>query len=307
MNVILIPGRGRNANITLTDRQVRLLGLALLLAPAFMGVFAYRVSALWRLPSPVRAALWHEQTVLRHERQRVAQARADATDHLGALSKRVGLLQAQLIRLDVLETRLAKMAHVPRTTPDLAEEPPLGAPDKASASRQNVVDFIGTLDRLEHRIEEKQARLDLLSRVLMRQRVASAVTPAGWPVRGGWISSPFGPRIDPFTGRPSFHPGVDIADPIGTPIHAMAAGIVTYAGEDGGYGMLVRIADGDGRTTYYGHTSKILVSLGQLVQKGQLIARVGSTGRSTGPHLHFEVRQNGDPVNPAPYLHWTRP
>ncbi|MHB1528173.1 MAG: M23 family metallopeptidase [Acidiferrobacteraceae bacterium] len=307
MNIILIPGRGRNANITLTDRQVRLLGLALLLVSVSMGVLAYRVSALWRLPSPVRAALWHEQTVLRHERRRVMQARANATDHLDALSERVGLLQAQMMRLDALGTRLAKMAHIPSTTFDLAEEPPLGGPEKPLASHQNVVDFISALDRLEHRIEEKQARLDLLSRVLIRRHVASAVTPAGWPVRGGWISSPFGPRIDPFTGRPSFHPGIDIADPTGTPIHAMAAGIVTYAGKDGGYGMLVRVADGNGRTTYYGHTSKILVSLGQLVQKGQLIARVGSTGRSTGPHLHFEVRQNGDPVNPAPYLHRTHP
>lgn len=307
MNVILIPGDGRNANITLSHRQVLVLAMAALIVPIIMGIVAYRVTALDRLPSAERMALQRDRTFLRQERRKVARARTDAEDHLDALSERVGLLQAQMMRLNALGARLAQIARVPKTAFDFTQEPPLGGPEIPIAAHQNVRDFVAALGRLEHSIEEKQAHLGMLSRLLIQRHVASAVTPAGWPVRGGWISSPFGPRIDPLTGRPSFHPGIDIADAKGVPIHAMAAGIVTYAGVDGGYGMLVRIADGNGRTTYYGHTSKILVSVGQLVRKGQRIALVGSTGRSTGPHLHFEVRQNGDPVNPAPYLHLAHP
>ncbi|MHB1950647.1 MAG: M23 family metallopeptidase [Acidiferrobacteraceae bacterium] len=307
MNVILVPGDGRSANIALSHRQVLVAVILALVVPVAAGVVAYHLTALDRLPATERALLRRDRNSLRRERRVVARARRDAEDHLDALSERVGLLQAQMMRLNALGERLAQIARVPKTAFDFTREPPLGGPDVPIAAHQNVPDFVAVLTRLEHAIEEKQARLALLSRVLIHRHVAAAITPTGWPVRGGWVSSPFGPRIDPFTGHPSFHPGIDIADAMGTPIHAMAAGIVTYAGADGGYGMLVRIADGNGRTTYYGHTSRIFVSVGQLVHKGERIALVGSTGRSTGPHLHFEVRQNGDPVNPAPYLHIAHP
>lgn len=303
MNIILIPGNTKGANVSLTHVQALVFAVALIFVPALVGVVAYRMVSLWRLPAPEIAVLRQEQAFLHYERSAVARAQSNASDHLDALAQRVGLLQAQMMRLNALGSQLAQMAGVPKTSFDFKEEPPLGGPEMPLAAHQSVPDFMAALGTLEQAIAQKQARLGMLKQLLIQRKVVAAVTPAGWPVHGGWISSPFGARIDPFTGRPSFHPGIDIADATGTRIHAMAAGVVTYAGDDGGYGNLIKINDGNGRTTYYGHTSKVLVTEGQLVKKGQVIGLVGSTGRSTGPHLHFEVRQNGDPVNAARYLH----
>jgi murein DD-endopeptidase MepM/ murein hydrolase activator NlpD len=122
-----------------------------------------------------------------------------------------------------------------------------------------------------------------------------------WPLTGR-ITSVFGPRIHPIYGTPDFHTGVDIAVPEGTEVHAAAPGVVTWAGRRGGYGLLVVIDHGDGYSSYYGHLSRILVHEGQFVEVGQVIALSGNTGLSTGPHLHFEVRRLGEPVNPLPLL-----
>ena len=126
-----------------------------------------------------------------------------------------------------------------------------------------------------------------------------AVHPVTYELR---FSSPFGMRTDPFTGQLSFHPGVDIPGPVGTPIYATANGVVEIARPDGGYGNLVEIDHGHGIETRYGHLSKILVSANEQVTRGQLIGLMGSTGRSTGSHLHYEVRIDGRPVNPVPFL-----
>ena len=139
--------------------------------------------------------------------------------------------------------------------------------------------------------------------VRARAKEASSLgrKPSGWPVRGR-VSSPFGPRKSPFSKRQIFHEGIDIAAPSGTPVLASAAGTVVTACYNAGYGNLVVIDHGDGYQTAYGHNSKLFVKAGQKVKKGQKIANVGSTGRSTGPHLHYEVRLNGKPVNPRKYM-----
>ena len=302
MNIILIPRNGKGANLSLTHGQAVIIGLVLLLLPIFVGIMTYRMARLWKLPAPDIAVLQRERQFLHYERHEVASARSNAADHLDALAARVGMLQAQMTRLNVLGSRLAHMAGIPSSTFDFKQEPALGGRNDPTATHDTVPDFVAALTTLEDRISQKQAGLRALSQMLIHKKVRADVTPAGWPVAGGWVTSPFGPRVDPFTGQPGFHPGVDIADAMGTPIHAMAAGVVTWAGWDGGYGQLVRVDDGSGRSTYYGHTSKILVTLGELVKKGQVIALVGSTGRSTGPHLHFEVRQNGQAINPTRYL-----
>lgn len=122
-----------------------------------------------------------------------------------------------------------------------------------------------------------------------------------WPVRGS-VSSPFGPRIHPIYGVPSFHTGIDLAVPEGTPVRAARAGTITYSGWENGFGLLVVIYHGDGYESYYGHLSKLLVSAGQSVSAGEIVALSGTTGLSTGPHLHFEVRYYGSPVDPRPLL-----
>ncbi|MGH8337331.1 MAG: M23 family metallopeptidase, partial [Gammaproteobacteria bacterium] len=142
----------------------------------------------------------------------------------------------------------------------------------------------------------------VLESLLMNRNVQLQARPSGPPVVEGYESSPFGMRIDPFTGELSFHPGIDFAGPEGEAVKAVAAGVVTWAGPRSGYGNMVEIDHGNGYSTLYGHSEKILVHVGEVVKKGEEIALLGSTGRSTGPHVHFEVLYNGKPVNPAQFV-----
>jgi murein DD-endopeptidase MepM/ murein hydrolase activator NlpD len=140
----------------------------------------------------------------------------------------------------------------------------------------------------------------------MDHQLAAAVTPSGWPTEGGWISSRFGARLDPFSGKRNFHDGVDIAARMGTPILAMADGVISWSGDRSGFGLMVEITHGQGYTTRYAHASATLVKVGDRVSKGQSVAKVGSSGRSTGPHLHVEVRRLGRVVDPSSYLAYKR-
>ncbi|NLC71395.1 MAG: M23 family metallopeptidase [Desulfuromonadaceae bacterium] len=152
--------------------------------------------------------------------------------------------------------------------------------------------------------QSRDLQLPLQEEIRARPKESSSLTwkkPAGWPVRGQ-ISSPFGVRKSPFSGRQIFHEGIDIVAPLGTPVFASAKGTVSTAGYNAGYGNLIVVDHGNGFQTAYGHNSKIFVKVGQQVKKGQKIASVGSTGRSTGPHLHYEVRLHGKPVNPRKFL-----
>lgn len=151
----------------------------------------------------------------------------------------------------------------------------------------------------EVRLEEVEQQ-ELL--VTMRENLDKlAVMPSIWPTEG-FVTSGFGPRNSPFTGRVQSHKGLDIAAPMGTPIHAPARGVVTAAGSDGAYGLCVDIDHGGGITTKYGHMQKFVVRAGQVVERGELIGHVGRTGRATGPHLHYEVRLSGVPTNPYAYI-----
>ena len=302
MNVILVPtsvGKGRH--ISLSRHQTLALALAVLVVlPALIGITAFRIDAM--LSGPRDGYLARQARELSRQQREIANARRNAELHLNALAQRLGLMQAQVTRLDALGARLTHMAGLDKSEFNFSENPPVGGPETDLAPSVSVPDFMKTLDNLEKQLDKKGPRLHALESLMMDRQLQAEVSPAGWPTRGGWISSGFGPRLDPFTGRPEFHEGVDIAAPMGTPIFAMAAGVVSFAGLDAGYGKMVQINDGDGLSTRYGHTSKILVKVGEWIKKGQEIARVGSTGYSTGPHVHFEVLEHGHEVNPMPYL-----
>lgn len=184
----------------------------------------------------------------------------------------------------------------------------------ADAQRSHVATQVAQMEdlsaeeeaRLEAFIRERQAEIEAAQAAA--RRAAGIVGPStspgvlSWPV-SGTITSPFGMRQNPFGGGMEFHPGLDIAAPTGTTVTAAAGGTIISAGWYGGYGNYILIDNGGGMSTGYGHLSQIFVSNGQTVQKGQAIGAVGSTGESTGPHLHFEVRIAGKPTDPAPYLH----
>jgi len=157
------------------------------------------------------------------------------------------------------------------------------------------------VDGLQGQAGAEQQSFDEIRKYVEQQRNLLSRTPMGWPVRG-WISSGFGPRSSPFSGSESFHAGIDIANDFGSPVRATADGVVAFSGWEGGYGKLVVLDHGNGLRTLYGHNSALKVSVGQKIRRGTVLSLMGSTGESTGPHCHYEVRLHGTPVNPVKYL-----
>lgn len=243
-------------------------------------------------------------TLYRSTAQRVANADPATREQLEVLARKIGELEARLLQLDALSERLANVAGV---TPETYEFEHLsggqGGPLIEDDSPVSLHLLDAELDALQRRFSERTDFLSVLDQRLTMLAAARALTPSTMPVRGyAYDTSSYGPRRDPFTRRRAFHEGIDFAAPRGTPILAAAGGIVTYAGRLSGYGNLVEIDHGNDLVTRYAHASKLLVKRGDLVYAGQKIATVGSTGRSTGPHLHFEVRLAGRAVDPRRFL-----
>ncbi|MGH8220689.1 MAG: peptidoglycan DD-metalloendopeptidase family protein [Steroidobacteraceae bacterium] len=245
----------------------------------------------------------HWKRILAAQKAEVGELKDRVRERTDALAIRLAKLDAHIVRIDELGKRLAAMAHIDRSEFDFDEEPAVGGPegDDVGASPQ-IPELSQSIDQLEQRIELRDAQLAALENVLLKRNLDAAVHPEGRPVLHGFISSYFGDRADPFTGREEFHKGVDFAGILGSPVVAVAAGVVTWAGPRSGFGNLIEINHGKGYVTRYGHNERVLVTVGQTVTRGQEIALMGSTGRSTGPHVHFEVLRNGRQVNPLKFI-----
>ena len=307
MNIILVPhSAGRGRNISLSPAQLLVLALVVLVGlPLLIGAVSYKISAYLDPTAGTREPeyIQRQAALLTNERQEIEQTRRDAELHLNALAQRLGHMQAELMRLNALGQRLARMGGLDKREFDFSEGPALGGPEPTlGSSSTSVPDFLKTLERVSGQIERKSERLAALESSLLDKQLKAAVYPTGWPTEGGWVSSGFGQRSDPFTGRTAIHEGVDIASRFGSTIKAMGGGVVSYAGDKDGYGCTVEINHGNGYTTRYAHCKSTLVRVGDRVTKGQGVALVGTTGRSTGPHLHFEVLRDGKAVNPGSYL-----
>jgi len=225
--------------------------------------------------------------------------------HLDALALQMGEIQARVMRLDAQSERLAKLAGVKEK--DLEKDPNQKLPPGRGGPEINAQPVTeeqlqAQITELMVEIERRSDRLSVFEAKLLQQKIKEDMLPSKSPVEVGYNSSSFGWRADPFTGRTAFHEGLDFTASIGTPIYAAAGGIVTAVEEAPDYGKFVKIDHGSGIETRYAHTSMILVKVGDIVKQGQLIAKVGNTGRSTGPHLHFEVRLNGEALDPRKYL-----
>jgi murein DD-endopeptidase MepM/ murein hydrolase activator NlpD len=239
-----------------------------------------------------------------HERQLLDDARANTQSGIDAMAVRMGQLQSQLLRLDALGERLVEIGRLDKGEFSFEEPPALGGPEGGDAPSQQsaLPDLLVEMQNLEQMIDDRQHQLALVEDLIMNSNLEESLHPAGRPIKKGWISSYFGMRNDPFTGKRAMHKGMDFAGKEGSEVVAVAAGVVTWAGERYGYGDLVEINHGKGIVTRYGHNKKILVQVGDRIQQGQVIATMGSSGRSTGPHVHFEVVKNGRAVNPAKYI-----
>lgn len=243
------------------------------------------------------------RTQLQQQQTRITRVQKTALNNLDALTLRLGRMQAQMLRLDALGERLVEQADLDAAEFDFNIAPPVGGPDSAATlSSITVPDFLGMLEELDMTAEDRNTKLMALEQLLMNRNLSERIIPSGSAVEHGLMSSKFGKRINPFTGKQERHKGIDIASKEGTSILAVADGVVTWSGERTGYGNLVEINHGNGYVTRYGHNKQQLVKAGDTVRKGETIALMGSTGRSTGPHVHIEVMRDGIQVNPDKYL-----
>jgi murein DD-endopeptidase MepM/ murein hydrolase activator NlpD len=225
-------------------------------------------------------------------------------DTLDALAIRIAQMNARMIRLDAVGRRLTEMADIDDGEFNFDSEPALGGPEEPMAAGSNVAvpEVVDAMTALGYQLDNREAQLSVLESVLMNQNLSERVYPQGRPVKSGWLSSYFGKRTDPFTGKPANHTGIDFAGKLGAEIFAVADGVVTWSGDRYGYGVMVEINHGNGYSTRYAHNSENLVAVGDEVKKGQVVALMGETGRATGPNLHFEVVQNGRRVNPVKFI-----
>jgi len=248
-----------------------------------------------------QTAHWSE--VLAKQREEIADLKRLMQVRANAIAIQLGDMKAHVIRLDALGQRLTAMAGIKSSEFNFGHDPPQGGPESdIPGARAQMGDVSSMLKDLQSQIDLSGSQLSALENVILSRQLGQEIHPEGRPVSTGYISSGFGPRVDPFTGGEEFHEGIDFAAPEGTRIRSVAAGIVTWAGPRGGYGNMVQVDHGNGYATRYGHAFKVLVHVGETVQRGDVLALVGDTGRSTGPHVHFEVLENGHQVNPARFI-----
>jgi murein DD-endopeptidase MepM/ murein hydrolase activator NlpD len=286
------------ANARLRWKLVSLLSVVLLVCLSLGGALALAIAG----PRDRALAQIHDlQQQIHQQHEQVGGVRADAQRSLDALAVKLGQLQAQSARLNALGERLVQVGKLDGSEFNFDEPPAVGGVEDSTGTGYALPPALETgIDRLTSQFNTQQAQLSALQSLLLDARIESNLKPTGMPVQG-YISSYFGVRPDPFDGQSARHTGIDIATPFGTPVHAVAEGMVTFAGVRHGYGNVVEIDHGNGYMTRYAHNSKLDVHPGQHVQVGEVIAQAGSTGRSTGSHVHFEVWYHGRVVNPLAF------
>jgi len=253
-------------------------------------------------PGPeLYAAAWQAEVL--SQRDEVDGAIGDAERNLDALALRMGEIQSRVVRLDALGRRLVEMADLDAEEFSFDGVPARGGPDLVTEREPfEIPDFLTSLEELVQKLEDREPKLAVVEGTLMNRKLHAEVFPTGRPVSKGWISSVFGWRNDPMTGKRAFHEGVDFAGRANSEVVAVAAGVVVWSGSRWGFGNTVEVNHGNGYSTLYAHNKKNLVKVGETVKKGQVLALLGSTGRSNGPHVHFEVRRNGKAVNPIKFV-----
>jgi murein DD-endopeptidase MepM/ murein hydrolase activator NlpD len=270
---------------------------------ALIGGFGVILGTCFGAPALLTRDLDQARTQVTAQRTELTQLNQALTRDLDALALRLGKLQAEATRLNALGERLAKLGKLDDGEFNFREEPAMGGPESpGSATQITKADLERTLAELEHRLAAESRQLDMMEGVLADRNLDLSLMPAGIPVRYGYSSSGFGTRTDPFTGKSEFHTGVDFNGPAGSDVLSVGGGVVSFVGVKEGYGNVVEIDHGNGYVTRYAHNQRNLVEVGQTVRGGALIAKMGSTGRATGTHVHLEVWLNDKLVNPTEYV-----
>ena len=302
MQIIIVSNRlARAHTLELTKKKLALLTAAAAFAVLLMATGLYYIT--FRHAAEIKLPLL--QNILAAVHRDEAQKNEDyMRENLNAMAVKLGQMQAQLMRLDALGERLSALSGIKPQEFRFNEKPGQGGPLTTMAPSSNLEpqDLNKSLDQLSQKLENRNDYLAALENHFLDKRIKAKMMPTMPPVDVGYNASGFGWRIDPFNGTQAMHEGIDFIADTGTPILAAAGGIVIFAEYHPSYGNLVEIDHGNGLTTRYAHASKIEVKVGDVIKRGKRIAAVGSTGRSTGPHCHFEVRLNGVAQNPARFL-----
>jgi murein DD-endopeptidase MepM/ murein hydrolase activator NlpD len=301
MNVILFSRRNGKARQFNLSHPITLSVLSILALGVLASTFAAGVTLGQH--GMARIAFLNPAAALRSQQQEIGVLRAQVQDKIDALALRLGTINANLMRLNALGKQLTQMANINSREFDFDHDPPQGGSDSDGVGRAaQAADVSNMIDDLSRRIDARNAQFASLENVILGRQLSAQVKPSGRPVHEGYISSYFGERMDPFNGEQAMHKGVDFATDTGADVLAVASGIVTWAGPREGYGNLIEINHGNGYTTRYAHNAETLVNVGDTVQRGQAVAVVGSTGRSTGPHVHFEVLRDGVQIDPMAFV-----
>lgn len=305
MNVVIFgKGFGRPRQLNLSGKAATAFGLlvaGILASVAFYGGYWYSAQTGSGVSISEVGSLADE---IEMQRDAIATTRQQTEDTLDALAIRIGQMNARIIRLDALGRRLTDMAGLQDGEFDFDSDPGIGGPEEPNlaGSAVAVPEVLAAMHNFDQQLVDREAQLGVLESMLMNQNLNERVYPKGRPVKSGWMSSYFGRRTDPFTGKPANHKGVDFAGKLGSEIIAVADGVVTWSSPRYGFGKLVEINHGNGYSTRYAHNSENLVTVGEEVKKGQTVALMGDTGRATGPNLHFEVLHRGHRVNPVKFI-----
>ena len=299
MQLILINKSGEPSQFALTSLRVKMLGIV----AVFFCVGLVSAGFVLKQSDFVDAAVietWRSK--LNEQDDVVEKLRAQSVARRQAVGRQIAEMQARLWRMEALASYMHETSGLPTDEFDSNAPVSQGGPLSGEAEVLGVENLDTQLASLSQRLKQRETELSILDQVLLGVYNDKGARPAGAPIVKGWMSSPFGERVDPISGKKAWHEGMDFAGAKGSEVIAVANGVVVFAGYRDGYGQMVEISHGKDMRTRYGHHEEVLVHAGQSVKRGDVIALMGSSGRSTGPHVHFEVLKEGRPVNPARYV-----
>lgn len=318
MKVICMSKDGsRRASFSLNP-VLHLMLPAGIIALLVIGLSVNQMMGLYKLDDTPQQSMLSQQevgkiiTALEGQMETVSEIKktyANYTVDVDTFSQKLGSMEAEIIRINALAKRVIKRAQLDPAEFALDEKPPQGGLDEAYVPSDTPMistnELLGSFQSMESRLSQQGNILETLYQMMEGIAIVEEVSPSYAPVKKGYVSSKFGNRRDPFNGRSRLHGGIDFAGPRGTDIHSVAGGVVSFAGRKGGYGITVEVDHGDELVSRYAHLSELLVEKGAVVNKADKIALMGSTGRSTGPHLHLEILKSGERVDPSGYLEQT--
>jgi len=304
-SVMLLPESGQIKNYRINHRLIMVCAVALVSLTAFGSWGLYSLYNTHNLNAQLQdsqnqlelARALHDQETTRLHDQLSAEQRK-----MSLYARTLGQMQARISRLDSLGEKLVSVSSLNKKEFDFGLQPAFGGPRLIQASMADEIGMSDHIQNISTRLSNLDTQLAAIDYLLQGDRIEMNAKPHAWPSEGGWLSSRYGMRADPFTGERAAHRGVDIANRFGAPVLATSRGVVTFAGKMKDFGYMVDVEHGYGFKTRYGHLSSLAVKVGDEVSDSQLVGRVGSSGRSTGPHLHYEVHRNGKSLNPSTFL-----